>query len=292
VSVILVQRTGDVVTKSSHSCLMTCCHTCFGLLFFLSRSTTHQLAMTTNNPFALDASQRYPDIGGQPQQQYQNGYNGFPQQQQPQYTGYGQQPQQMGPQMGSSQSPMYAQPTGYGHTQSTGFTPSSQFGQYLKAQGTGLNFGAPSSTASYASQPGASAFLSPSPQPQMMQQQQPSSYLNPVVADLDPFSQQQRMQMQQQMQGGSYQQEYQTTPQQQETRQQEQYGEHPRAFMRNNKTSLETWNMDAWNRVKALLNQLERAWEGRKKLVMEWQTWSLAMDDRDMCDKVSTTSHF
>jgi hypothetical protein len=57
--------------------------------------------------------------------------------------------------------------------------------------------------------------------------------------------------------------------------------------MRNNKTSLESWNMDAWGRVKSLLNQLERAWEGRKKLVMEWQTWPLAMDDRDTCDKVS-----
>lgn len=241
--------------------------------------------MSHNNPFALDPSQRYPDInGGQPQQAYQSGYL-QPQPQQQQFSsGYGQpqQPQGYSSPMGP-QSPMYAQPTGYGHTQSTGFQPSSQFGQYLKTQGTGLNFGAPSSTASYASQPGASAFLAPSPQPQ----QQPSSYLNPAVADLDPFSAQQRQQMQQQqMQGGSYQPQFQTTPQQQETRQQEQYGEHPRNFMRSNKQSLETWNMDAWGRVKALLNQLERAWEGRKKMVMEWQTWPLAMDDRDTCDKV------
>lgn len=44
--------------------------------------------------------------------------------------------------------------------------------------------------------------------------------------------------------------------------------------------------MDAWARAKSLLNQLERAWEGRKKLVMEWQTWSMALDDRETCDKV------
>lgn len=246
--------------------------------------------MSHNNPFALDPAQRYPDInGGQPQQQqpYQSGYlQPQPQQQ----FGYGQpqpSPQGYGSPMGGA-SPMYAQPTGYGHTQSTGFQPSSQFGQYLKTQGTGLNFGSPASAASYSSQPGASSFIAPSPQPQP--QQQPPSYLNPVVADLDPFSAQQRQQMQQQqMQGGSYQPQYNTTTAQQETRQQEQYGEHPRNFMRANKQSLETWNMDAWGRVKALLNQLERAWEGRKKMVMEWQTWALAMDDSDTCDKVSNT---
>lgn len=249
------------------------------------------LTMSHNNPFALDPSQRYPDINGGQQQPQPTGYL---QPQPQQFGGYGQQPQGGFPGQASpagysgtpmgQQSPMYAQPTGYGHTQSTGFQPSSQFGQYLKTQGTGLNFGAPSSGASYpGQQPGASSFMAPSPQPQ----QQPA-YLNPVVADLDPFSAQQRqLQQQQQMQGSTYQPQLQTTPQQQEVRQQEQYGDHPRTFMRNNKSSLESWNMDAWGRVKALLNQLERAWEGRKKMVMEWQTWALAMDDRDTCDKVS-----
>ena len=262
--------------------------------------------MASNNPFALSpenvAGQRFPDMAAfdpsyaasqqlQQQQMYQQGQ----QQQQPQYQQqqYAQQPQQ--------QPQMYAQQTGYQQSQPTGFQPQSGFGQYLASQGgTSLNFGTPSHATGGMQnfQPGASSFYNPTPQPHA------GTLHSQLVADLDPFSANARQQQQQQQQygqqqnGGYYggsqqaqpqqqQQQYNTTPQQQTQRQEEQYGEHPRTYMRNNKSALETWSNEAWARVRTLFQQLEKAWEGRKKLVMEWQTWSLSRDDRDQCDKVT-----
>ena len=239
--------------------------------------------MASNNPFALSpehmAGQRYPDISHE--------FQGQQQQQMPMQTGYGyggggyaqqqQQPQQ--------QPQMYPQQTGYPQQQQgSGFQPSSQFGQYLQSQGTGLSFGAPQGTASTSA--GSTAFYNPAPQPYN------GTQYAQMTADLDPFSAQNRQQQSQpqyQQQQGQQQQQQQlmTTPQQQETRQQEQYGEHPRAFMKNNKQALETWNVSAWGRVRSLFQQLEKAWEGRTTLVSEWQRWNLSMEDRDQCDSVS-----
>lgn len=259
---------------------------------------------TSNNPFALpelslqgSAAQRFPAIDGigsgssnDQQQYYQQQQQGYPQQQQGGGGGGGGYVQQSQQQL----QPMYAQPTGYGQTPAAGgFTPSSHFGQYLQSSGGQLNFGSSDSSSNRNSNYGSSAYYNPSPQPQRNQ--------NQLVADLDPFSA--GFQQQQRMNGpasggggGGYQAQpqqqiqYQTTPQQQETRQQEQYGEHPRSFMRANKSELETWNQQAWGRARALFVQLEKAWEGRKKLVSEWQVWSLGFDDREMCEKVRTAT--
>lgn len=81
----------------------------------------------SNNPFALSAESRYPDINAGQQQQPQYGQQqqqygqqqGYPQQQQQQQQYAQQYQQQAAPQM-------YVQPTGYAG-QASGFQPSSQF---------------------------------------------------------------------------------------------------------------------------------------------------------------------
>lgn len=151
----------------------------------------------------------------------------------------------------------------------------------LQQSGSQLNFGGGGGS-------GSSAFYNPTPQP----------YSNQAVADLDPFSGQQHQRMvggqssyNNQQQQPQQQQQYLTTPQQQATKQEEQYGEHPRAFMKNNKNALEQWNTQAWGRVRSSFAQLEKAWEERKKLVSEWQTWNMGYDDRETCRKVGHSFH-
>jgi len=243
--------------------------------------------MGSNNPFAAGPSNDFQNL------QYMsvaNAANRFPAidggQQQPQQQGYQQGYQQQ------QQQPMYAQPTGYAQSHTTGFVPSSGFGQNLYANGgLSLNFGVPSSSASPSGYQngsmGSSQFYNPQPQ-----QQQQQGMHQQLVADLDPFSGlNQQLYNSHQFSNGlnpQIQEQYQTqtTAAQQENRQQEMYGEHPRVYMKTHKAALEQWDQAAWGRARALFNQLEKAWEGRKKTVSEWQTWPLGMDDRETVDKL------
>lgn len=231
--------------------------------------------MGSNNPFAGPSS----DYQNSPLMSVANAASRFPAIEQP-----GQQ-QQPYPQQQQQQ--MYSQQTGYPQSHSTGFVPSSGFGQSLYAHGGALNFGVPSSSSSTSSfqnaSLGSSQFYHPTPQPQPLN--------NQLVADLDPFSgANQQLYNSTQFNNGnpqiSSQYQTQTTPAQQENRQQEMYGEHPRVFMKGNKAALEAWDQSAWGRARALFTQLEKAWEGRKKMVSEWETWPLGMDDRETVEKV------
>ncbi|KAL7006495.1 hypothetical protein EMMF5_003916 [Cystobasidiomycetes sp. EMM_F5] len=249
----------------------------------------------TNNPFALPtqeslAASRFPAVDVPQSSSF--GY-GQQQQQQPmqqQYSGYGQPSYaQQQPQQGT----MYSQPSGsmqYQQPQATGaFQPQSSFGQYLQSQGGTVNFGVPQSSqysGSMAHQAGSSAFYTAQPQP----------LNNQHVADLDPYSGrygQQQQQPQQQQYGYApspqppqQQQQQQPSFSQNQQPPQENFGEHPRHFMRANASVLETWDKTAWARVRALLSQLEKSWESRKRSVMEWQTWNLGSDDRDEVEKL------
>ena len=198
-----------------------------------------------NNSFAMNsAASRYPPIDGGNQTQYEQAYVSTMGYQQPQY--YPQNPPPSQP----SQSPQPLFPA-YGQSPSVvglgsqpGFPPQSPYGRQVKDQlgtsnayspyvgGPSQDSGARAQTFSPYNDLDSLAQLQPTLPPDAFQQLPQS----PTAASFG---------------GASW------------------NDDHPRAFVRDHKNELESWRPEAWKRFRESVENLRKAWIGRKELVLK-----------------------
>lgn len=196
------------------------------------RKTLLTLIFTGNvlNPFNPSTNERFPSIEAQNTSSQQLSYA------QPQFTNNQSQAFQPQYQMQQQQPPQAS-------TSSGGFQPSSNFGQALQYQMTGI------------------------PNNHSFQDLDPYSSLGQFHAQQAQQAQQAQFHQMQAMQQAQNSQPMQST--QNHTISMTSYAgkTHPRDIVKNRKEDLESWNMQSWKSLDNALKELKSAWEKRKQQI-------------------------